>query len=241
MKKLIIKKVVLYTNKATEIEAIANVCLEYGIKFKDGGTVFEGNAKDIRSVCEVCKKFGIDCSKGGLIFTKTASEIEEIVNICREYNISYEQGGGVFKSKPETLRRIAEICKNEGVEIKGAIFFANPEKLQQSINYVRYNYGDMFVNRMIVFQNPERLMEVMPYLEKQGYLEELLGKSAGILSLTLDEIKEREKVIESVGEEIIVNGNFNSIFGQTRKVYKEKYGEIIKQVNNGESGYGNHK
>ena len=46
---------------------------------------------------------------------------------------------------------------------------------------------------MIVFQNPERLMEVMPYLEKKGYLEGLLGKSASILSLTLDEIKEREK------------------------------------------------
>jgi hypothetical protein len=94
---------------------------------------------------------------------------------------------------------------------------------------------------MIVFQNPERLKEVMPYLEKQGYLEGLLGKSAGILSLSLDEIKEREKVIEHVGEEIIVNGNFNPMFGQTRKVYKEKYGEVIKQVNSDESGYGSHK
>ena len=99
----------------------------------------------------------------------------------------------------------------------------------------------MFVNRMIVFQNPERLMEVMPYLEKQGYLEGLLGKSAGILSLTLEEIKERERVIELTGESVIVNGNFNPVFGQTRKLYKEKYGEVIKRVNSDESGYGSHK
>ena len=99
----------------------------------------------------------------------------------------------------------------------------------------------MFVNRMIVFQNPERLMEVMPYLEKQGYLEGLLGKSAGILSLTLEEIKERERVIELTGESVIVNGNFNPVFGQTRKLYKEKYSEVIKRVNSDESGYGSHK
>ena len=34
---------------------------------------------------------------------------------------------------------------------------------------------------------------LLPYLEENGYLEGLLGKSASILSLTLDEIKEREE------------------------------------------------
>ena len=52
-------------------------------------------------------------------------------------------------------------------------------------------------------------------------LEWLLGKSASILSLTLDEIKEREEVIKQNGGSVIVNGSFNSVFGQTRKVFKE--------------------
>ena len=102
-----------------------------------------------------------------------------------------------------------------------------------NISYVRDNYGDAFVNRMIVFQNPERLREVLPYLEKNGYLEGLLGKCAGILSLTLDEIKTREKVVKETGGDVLVNGNFNTIFGQTRKVFNEKYGHLIDQNSSG--------
>ena len=232
---------VIYTKKANEIEDIVKVCEHYGIKYKDGGTIFESTSERISEVCEVCKKLGIDYSKGGLLFTKSASEIEEIVEICREYNIPYEDAGGVFKSKPERLREIAKICNEAGVEVKGAIFFTNPDNLRESINYVRDSFGDSFVNRMIVYQSVDRLKEVLPYLESNGYLEGLLGKSTTILSLTLDEIKLREEVIRRSGEDVLVNGNFNSKFGQTRKVFLEKHSEIISKINNGISTGSNHK
>ena len=94
---------------------------------------------------------------------------------------------------------------------------------------------------MIVYQSVDRLKEVLPYLESNGYLEGLFGKSTTILSLTLDEIKLREEVIRRSGEDVLVNGNFNSKFGQTRKVFLEKHSEIISKINNGISTGSNHK
>ena len=61
----------------------------------------------------------------------------------------------------------------------------------------------------------------MPYLQEKGVLE-ILIKSASILTLTLDEVKEREEYILSIGETITVNGKFNSIFNLSKKRYQAK-------------------
>ena len=53
------------------------------------------------------------------------------------------------------------------------------------------------------------------------------------MTFKLDEIKERERVIIECGQEVIPNGKFNSIFGLSRKRYKEKYKDVIERVNNG--------
>jgi len=45
--------------------------------------------------------------------------------------------------------------------------------------------------------------------------------------LTLDEIKEREKVIDEMGQDIVEDGVFNSIFGYSKKRYLE-----LKEKNN---------
>ena len=42
----------------------------------------------------------------------------------------------------------------------------------------------------------------------------------------------RERVVKQTGGEVLVNGNFNSVFGQTRKVFNEKYGHLISDVSN---------
>ena len=101
------------------------------------------------------------------------------------------------------------------------------------MKYVRDNFGDSYLDKMILAQSPKRLREVLPYLESNGYLEGLLGGSCGILTFKLDEIKERERVIIECGDEVIPNGKFNSIFGLSRKRYKEKYKDVIERVNNG--------
>ena len=45
------------------------------------------------------------------------------------------------------------------------------------------------------------------------------------MSLTLDEIKERQAFIESIGEPIVKENKFNSIFGLSRKNYQKKVKE----------------
>ena len=47
-------------------------------------------------------------------------------------------------------------------------------------------------------------------------------KSASILTLTLDEIKERKGLIDGLGESMVLpNGRFNSIFGLSKKNYQK--------------------
>ena len=51
-----------------------------------------------------------------------------------------------------------------------------------------------------------------------------------VLSLTLDEFKEREKILRTHGEEVLVDGKFNRIFGLDRKRYNKKFETEIKEV-----------
>lgn len=75
-------------------------------------------------------------------------------------------------------------------------------------------------------QNPERLKKVLPYFKEHDYLDGLL-KGTSILSLTLDEIIEREDFVKKGGEEVLIDGKFNPVFGWTRKKFSGvKNGEI---------------
>ncbi len=72
---------------------------------------------------------------------------------------------------------------------------------------------------------------MLPYLQEKGILK-ILPQSASILSLTLDEIKEREKFIKGIGEGMLnTKGNkFNSIFGLSKKRYAQR---VEKEKNKG--------
>lgn len=76
---------------------------------------------------------------------------------------------------------------------------------------------------LIITKNIKTLQTVLPYLEEKGVLD-IIQQSASILSLTIDEIKEREKFIEGIGENISnKNGTkFNSIFGLSRRKYAQR-------------------
>ena len=54
---------------------------------------------------------------------------------------------------------------------------------------------------------------------------ETIKISASILLLTLEEIKERQAFIESIGEPIVIHGKFNPIFGMPKKRYQKKVKE----------------
>lgn len=119
----------------------------------------------------------------------------------------------------EVTRDLVQTCVDNGIEAKGCIFSTNPDKLKRSIGYVRNNYGEDYVQRLIVCQNPERLKKILPYLESKEYLGGLL-KGTAILSLTFDEVIERENFLKERGEQVLIDGKFNPVFGWTRKKFK---------------------
>ena len=72
-------------------------------------------------------------------------------------------------------------------------------------------------------KNKKNLQEILPNLQEKGVLETVIN-SPSILTLKLEEIKSREEYIEKIGETILSpNGRrFNSIFGLSRKKFKER-------------------
>ena len=89
------------------------------------------------------------------------------------------------------------------------------------INYIKENYGQAYLTPLIINKNVEHLKNVLPYLESLGVLPYVV-KSASILTLTLDEIKERKDFVESNNDTLVLqNGRFNSIFGVSRANYKK--------------------
>ena len=151
-------------------------------------------------------------------------EIKRIVEVCKENGI--EPKGTVFFKSAEEIKKIVEVCKENGIQPTGTVFLKSAEEIKQNIMYVRNNYGIEYVTNVIVSKNYNNLTRVLPYLKENRWLD-AIRKSASILSLTLEEIKERVSMIEKMSESIIItnkNGEkvFNSIFGLPRRKYAEK-------------------
>ena len=207
----------VFYRSAEEIEKIIKVCQANGIELN--GSVFMKSAEEIEKIIKVCKENGIEPT--GTVFYRSAEEIEKIIKVCKENGI--ELTGNVFKKTSEEIKEIVKVCKENKVEITGSIFFKSAKQLQENIEYIRENYGDEYLKPLIITRNIKNLKLVLPYLQEIGVLK-VLPKSASILSLTLDEITEREKFIESIGESVLntYGTKFNSIFGLSRKKYAQR-------------------
>ena len=201
-----------------EIKKIEQVCKENGIEIT--GSVFLRTAAEIKEIVEVCKENGMEAT--GNVFRRTAVEIKEIVEICKENAI--EVTGSVFKRTAAKIKEIVEVCKENGIEITGSIFSKNSKQLKGNIEYIKQNYGEEYLTPLIVSKNLKHLQKTLPYLQSIGVLE-IIKTSASILMLTVEEIKERQAFIESIGETIVIDGKFNRIFGMPKKRYQKKVKE----------------
>ena len=208
----------IFIRTASEIKEIVEVCNENGIEAT--GTVFWRTAAEIKEIVEVCKENGIEAT--GSVFKRTAAEIKEIVKVCNENGI--KATGSVFSRKAAEIKEIVEVCKENRIEITGSIFLKNSKQLKENIEYIKQNYGEEYLTPLIVSKNLKHLQKTLPYLQSIGVLE-TTKTSAPILILTLEEIKERQAFIESIGEPIVKGNKFNSIFGLSRKNYQKKVKE----------------
>ena len=147
---------------------------------------------------------------------------EEAKEVCQKNKI--EVTGSVFKRTAEEIEKIVEVCQKNKIKITGSVFLKNSKQLKENIEYIKQNYGEEYLTPLIVSKNLKHLQKTLPYLQSIGVLE-TIKTSASILSLTLEEIKERKAFIESIGEPIVKENKFNSIFGMPKKSYPKKVKE----------------
>ena len=97
------------------------------------------------------------------------------------------------------------------------------KQLEENIEYLQENYGKQYIKPLIISKNSKSLQNILPYLQEKGVLDTVVS-SAAILSLTLDEIKQRIEFIESIGESITIKKGqaFNSVLGLSKKRYAKK-------------------
>ena len=180
--------------------------------------------QEIEEIIKVCKENGIEAT--GTVFTKSAQEIEEIIKVCKENGI--EVTGTVFKRTAKEIKEIIKVCKENEIEITGSIFQKSSKQLKENIEFIKQNYGEEYLTPLIISKNLKNLQKILPYLQRIGVLE-TVKNSASILKLTLEEIKERQAFAEKIGEPIVKNGRFNSIFGLSRKNYQKKVKEFAEK------------
>ena len=205
----------VFLRSAKEIEKIIEICKKYNIEIT--GSVFRQSAEEIEKIIKVCKKYNIEIT--GSVFYKSAEEIEKIVEVCKTYNI--EITGSVFKQNAEEIEKIVEICKKYNIEITGSVFLKKSSSLQKTIDFIIENYDERYLTPLIIAKEPKHLSEVMPYLDSLGVLGVIIN-SASILTLTKEEIEKRVEIIKLLGEDIVKNGKFNSVFGMNKTRLNKK-------------------
>ena len=212
----------VFKRTAKEVEEIIKVCKGNGIEVT--GTVFTKSAQEIEEIIKVCKENGIEVT--GSVFVKSAKEIEEIIKVCKENGI--EATGTVFMKSAQEIEEIIKVCNENGIEITGSIFQKSSKQLKENIEFIKQNYGEEYLTSLIISKNLKNLQKILPYLQSIGVLE-TVKNSASILILTLEEIQERQAFAEKIGEPIVKNGRFNSIFGLSRKNYQKKEKEFSQK------------
>ena len=167
------------------------------------------------------EKYGLskDVTISASISRRTIYEIEEIIKICKKYNI--EITGTVFRQSAGEIEKIIEICKKYNIEITGTVFLKKSSSLQKTIDFIIENYDERYLTPLIIIKEPKHLSEVMPYLDSLGVLEFIIN-SASILTLTKEEIEKRVEIIKLLGEDIVKNGKFNSVFGMNKTRLNKK-------------------
>ena len=195
----------------------------YGKKYIEQITsILRVQVERIQEIEEKCSELTKENTLSAAISRKDVDEIKKIEQVCQENGI--EATGNVFKRTAGEIKEIVEVCKENGIEVTGSIFNKNSKQLKENIEYIKQNYGEEYLTPLIVSKNLKHLQKILPYLQSIGVLE-TIKTSATILTWTLDEIKERQAFIESIGEPIVKGNKFNSIFGLSRKRYQKKVKE----------------
>ena len=154
--------------------------------------------------------------------------IQEIEERCPELTKNNVLSAAISRRTIQEIEEIIKVCNENGIEITGSIFQKSSKQLKENIEFIKQNYGEEYLTPLIISKNLKNLQKILPYLQSIGVLE-TVKNSASILILTLEEIQERQAFAEKIGEPIVKNGRFNSIFGLSRKNYQKKEKEFSQK------------
>ena len=199
----------------------------YGKKYIEQITsILRVPVEKIQEIEERCQELTPNNVLSAAKSRRTIQEIEEIIKVCKENGI--EATGTVFMKSAQEIEEIIKVCNENGIEITGSIFQKSSKQLKENIEFIKQNYGEEYLTPLIISKNLKNLQKILPYLQSIGVLE-TVKNSASILILTLEEIQERQAFAEKIGEPIVKNGRFNSIFGLSRKNYQKKEKEFSQK------------
>ena len=205
----------VFLKGSEEVGKIIDTCRRHNIPIS--GSVFRKDADQIDEIVKVCEELGIEIS--GTVFLRDAEEIRRIHSVCSKYGISIS--GTVFKKSADEIEEIVNVCNRYGLDVSSTLFKKSASSLEKSMSYIQENFGRSYLTPLIVITDVNHLQKVFPYLDSKGVLPAVVNSPA-ILGLKFEEMIEREKMISQLGEEDVVNGRFNPIYGLSRKKYSEK-------------------
>ena len=198
-----------------ELLELIDICRNENISLR--ACMFNKKNKEIKDIIKVCKNELIPITPS--VFKQSASEIKRISLVCKMKNFSIIPS--MFMQRASEVSSIIDIARKYNLNITGSLFLRDASKLEASINYVSQNFGEFYIVPLMVNKDVNYLKVVLPYLKDNNLLE-YARNSASILTLSQLEIIERTSYIESMGlDKVLPNGRLNSVYGMTRKVYKE--------------------
>lgn len=200
-------------------------------------TVYQRTASEIEDILELefFKKYPEKLTP--CVFLKTADEIKKILNIPYFKNNPERISGTVFHSNANELKNLLELeyFKKNPDELKGNILKKKAKDIKRSIKYleeIKNKKGIDLCKPSIFMYEKKHLEEVINFLcSIDESLLRVLVMSTMILSLSLDEIKLRYKIIlDNELPLVIKTGEFNSLFGMPRKRFFERYGVTFEEL-----------
>ena len=214
---IILMTEVEFSSKLEYIVNILNIPLN---TFLEKPTIIN-QLEQLKELYSYCINENIDFNNipNYIFVRKRIKDISKIVEVCKANKI--EITGSVLMKSADEIQRIIEACKANKIEITGSVLMKKSQDLNETINYLKLNHGDEYLKQLLIVISTKKIKEIFPYLDSLGVLPTVIT-SASILRLSLDEIKERKQVLDTLGEPMVVGNRYNSIFGLSKKNYQKK-------------------
>ena len=148
----------MYKRTPQEVKEIIDICIEKGIKVKS--SIFRKKPLDFKKVVDTCIK--LDIPPTGSVYRRTVEEIEEIYKIHMDL-LNSKPTPNTFNKKPSEVEKIIKLCLENDINITGTIYCKDAYELEDTINYIKNNFGKEYLIPQVIIEAKEHLQIIMTY------------------------------------------------------------------------------